>query len=136
MYDELWDEEVRQGKIFGLLEPIEGSRKIVGQLVEKHEVHLITSRPEKAHQVTRDWLAKNGIRYTSLQMAHDFNDKIQKMCMYDIVIEDELEVARVIESKGVPVILFDYPWNRIGQRIKRVKDWQEAVEQIELASPD
>lgn len=63
-------------------------------------------------------------------MAENKREKIELMCTCDLIIEDELEIARMASAKGVFVLLFDYPWTRIGGNIKRVKNWDQAVKEI------
>jgi uncharacterized HAD superfamily protein len=125
-YQSLWKAQVLDAGLFDTINPIEGSIEALIEWIMGHQIHLITSRPESAREQTISWLRHHKIPYTQVDFARDFPDKVFKLCECDVVLEDELEIARVVESKGVPVILFDYPWNRVGRKITRVSTWDEA----------
>ena len=127
--EKLW-REVEKKNIYKELALIKGSKSALKKLVGKNEVVIISSRKQKAEIETLKWLKRHGMPFKKLELASNIKEKVAKMSTCDIVIEDSLEIARMVGSKGVPVLLFDYPWNKIGKNIKRIKDWGQALQQI------
>lgn len=125
----LW-EECDKYKIYKELKIVKGSVGALKKLVKKHDIILITSRHKKHKKDTLHWLKKNEIKFTKLMMASDIKEKVNMMSKCDLVIEDSLEVARMVEAREIPVLLFDYPWNKIGQRIKRIRSWEQVLKEV------
>ena len=130
LYKELWNEEVENGKIYEHLSPLPYVCEALQYLAEHHEIFVISSRKENSRQATGAWLRRYGMPFAQLQLAKNKREKVEMMIRCDLIIEDELDIARMVEAKGVPVILFDYPWTKVGQRITRVTGWDEAVKEI------
>jgi len=119
----------------------EKAQEVIRQLKEQHELIVISSRNKnipETEQITRDWLEQNGIVYDRLILnttsnIHFFNKiKVCKDYGVEVMIEDHLELAREL-SEFIPVILFDYPYNRqlSSDRIIRVKTWDEVLHHID-----
>jgi len=65
--------------------------------------------------------------YDSITFEVEKLEVIMKLGL-DTVIEDDPEMALKCDSKGIPIILFDAPYNRDveGERIFRVNNWEQA----------
>jgi len=124
---------------------MEFSGEFLNALIDElnYTVVIVTSRPEKYMGVlTVDWLKSQNFRYDDLLfMSENDCDKYQtglkNNYKFDIFIEDCLEFAEKILAYNIPVLLYDYPWNRNGAHpgIIRIKDLREAltiIKHIEL----
>lgn len=85
---------------------------------------IITARPAKAKPQTVNWLINNGIRFSNIQLTQDkgyFADPKYILGHF----EDNPEFAMDFANAGVPVYLFDAPYNRhvSHPKIIRVKGW-------------
>ena len=130
-YDSLWNEEVIEGKIYKILKPINGAIEALNRLSQNHVINIISSRGENSRKITENWLLHNNIPFSSLELVQNKRDKVLLMMDCDLIIEDELEIARILESLGKQVILFDYPWTKECIKTKRVNNWDEILRIIE-----
>lgn len=112
------------GGIFLDVEVIEGARETIARLKERHRIDLVTSRPEKVADLTREWLGRNGILYDELHFAS--KTKLNGI-PYDLFLEDQDNFASELAEDGTFVLLFDAPWNRHVEHvnIERVYSWQD-----------
>lgn len=133
IYNVTWEEmdsffRANQELLLTNLAPVEQAADIITRLNDKHEVLIITARPEQYRTITESWLLNQRIIYHNLVMT-DFNDKSLycKSLQVDIFIEDSLENALSIYQQGIPVILFDAPYNQgsLPKGVIRTKNWQE-----------
>lgn len=117
-----------QGKLLTGLQPIAGAKEVIKWLKEEHIVVLITARPEEFEEITRAWLAEQGIVYDHLIMTN-FQDK-RDYCWelgIELFIDDSLENAISISRLNIPVLLYNAPYNQgeLPPEIIRQSDWQE-----------
>jgi len=89
------------------------------------------SKMKKQHQikVTEEWLEKHEIAYDKLIMVGS-SDK-REACLkerIDVLIEDSLDNALMVNGQGIPVMLMNAPHNqgKLPQGITRVSCWLEA----------
>lgn len=128
---ELW-RVVEEDKIYKKLGLIKGSIKALNKLAKNNTIKLITNRKEVNKKDTVLWLKRHKIPFTELIVAENRKEKILEMRKCDIVLEDSLGIARILSVLGKPVLLFDYPWNRMNKNIIRIKDWKQAINKIKL----
>jgi len=128
-FKRLWN-KIEKDKIYNELALIKGAHNALSKLSKKNKIILITSRKKRFYRQTLKWLKKHKLPFAKLEVVGSTKEKIDKMSRCELVLEDDLEVARMIESKGVQVVLFNYPWNKIGRKIKRVNNWQQAIKFI------
>lgn len=127
--------------IYREVRPKEQVGEITQQMQKHHQIVLITSRNYQfpgIEEITREWLRKYGIAYDKLILnatpnMHHFSKLA--VCMQhkvNVMIEDHHELAQEL-SQFMPVILFDYPYNRKveSENIIRVRDWYEAQNWVE-----
>lgn len=112
---------------------IEGCDNALLKISKNNNIVLISVREKKLKNQTLKWLKIHNVPFVKLILVNTVKEKLAKMISCDLVIEDCLEVARMVKAHGVPVLLFDYPWNRIGKNIIRVKDWIQVQKFIEVA---
>ena len=130
-YKRLWKEEVGKCKIYEALLPIKGAKEGLAYIADNHEIKIISSRGENSRQITENWLNKNNIPFSSLELVQNKRQKVLLMMNCDLIIEDELEIARMLDSLGKQVILFEYPWTKECEKTKRVKNWDEVMKLID-----
>jgi uncharacterized HAD superfamily protein len=127
----LW-QEVEKDKIYKELRLIKGSIESVKKLAKSNTIILITNRRKINQKDTLFWLRRHRIPFAKLVVADNRKEKILEMKKCDIILEDSLEIARILSALSKPVLLFDYPWNRINKNITRIKDWKEALNKVGL----
>ncbi|MDD2620966.1 MAG: hypothetical protein PHC92_09900 [Syntrophomonadaceae bacterium] len=125
-------------KIYKEMQPKEKAVEVIKQLKEEHELFLITSRNEQfplVKEVTLEWLGQYDIAFdqlilnTTANMHHFSKLGVCQEHGVELMIEDHHELALEL-SQAIPVILFDYPYNRHLEsgNIIRVSHWNEVIE--------
>lgn len=110
--------------IYSYVEPIEGALFAVQYLrVKGHRVIFVTSGLTAAKVL---WMMKYGLvldRYydPDLVFAHD-----KTLIAGDVLIDDKIENCR-----GRTSILFDQPWNRTENHVRRARDWTDVLDILE-----
>jgi len=112
-------------------------------LGEEKEYHIITSRPGEMHGKTMSLVQKyfppliESVHFTSQVVeGHAQSRKKEHVCLelgVQVYIEDNLDYARNVASVGIPVLLFDTPWNQtndLPENVTRVHSWDEIVETL------
>jgi uncharacterized HAD superfamily protein len=121
--------------------PKEQVTEIIQRLQKDHRIVLITSRNYRfagIEEVTREWLKKHDIAYDELvlnatpDMYHFSKVAVCMQHKVNIMIEDHHDLAQELSS-FIPVILFDYPYNKKveSDNIFRVTNWAEAYDWVE-----
>lgn len=128
-------------RIYREMQPKEQAIEVIRQLKEKHELLLITSRNQQfplVEQVTRDWLERYSIVYDRLILNTTSNmhffSKLD-VCLQNgvqVMIEDHHDLIMEL-SRFLPVIAFDYPYNRhlASDNIIRVTHWNEVANWVD-----
>jgi uncharacterized HAD superfamily protein len=132
-----WYEEYDKHERSFLLNPIEGAKEVLKELVDDHEFVLITARHEAISEKTYKVVNNH---YSDFNFRIVFNKiglKLDKgeICVQEgvkLMIDDDIDNAFNCVNKGVNVLLLDKPWNRRGEheKIKRVFNWAEILEEI------
>lgn len=90
------------------------------------EVMIVTGRKKtrKCEELTKRWLREQLIPDSWLLMEEN---KSSICTQWSFLIEDAPHHAQDVANAGIPVLLFDYPWNRsISHRlVKRISGWDE-----------
>ncbi len=95
------------------------------------DVHIATSRGERARSATTAWLREHRIPYAELHCV-GAGEKHLIDRGFAAAIEDDREQAYALFSVGVPVYLLARPWNHIGRHspLKRLGDWAAIAREI------
>lgn len=143
VYNVSWEEmdkffRENQQVLLSNLSPIEKAHEVLEQLSKHHEIILITARPNIYRDITEKWLRDHSIPYHKIIFTN-FQAKT-KYCLdnkINLFIEDSLENAIVISEVGIPVLLFDAPYNRrdLPKFVFRKFNWDEILEFIENWEP-
>jgi uncharacterized HAD superfamily protein len=143
-----WDRETSElflkthlHNIYREIRPKEQAAEVINRLKENHELVLITSRNVHiplCEELTLNWLQENSIEYDRIILNSSSNmhyfDKLE-VCRQQgvqLMVEDHYDVAELL-SPTIPVILFDYPYNRhvSAPNIMRVSSWAEVLAWVE-----
>jgi len=127
-------------------EPVEGSvDALVNWAHAGHCIEIVTGRPTSALEVSLEWLEKHGVPFDSFTMVDKYNRpgndpaiaiSKEDLCRrtYDLAVEDSREMALFLATTmGVPVALYDRPWNVQPinhERVVRCASWQNIGEQL------
>lgn len=132
-----WYKEYDKHERSFLLEPIEGAREVLRELVDKHEFVLITARHEGLSEKTYKVVNKHYSDFNFKIIFNKIGIKLNKgeICVQEgvqLMIDDDIDNAINCANKGVRVLLLDKPWNRRGEHkeITRVYNWGEILEEI------
>lgn len=123
--------------------PVEGSIKGMKLIGEKN-VHIITARASMVSSPTIKWLEKHfpemakrvhfvGIDKESSHYEINKKERCRELGI-EIFVDDSLVHATEVSEDGIPVLLFDNPWNQtnvLPSNIERVFLWDEIVKKIQ-----
>jgi len=133
-------EEYDASHYYDNIKPMEGAKEAIKELGESHKLAIVTSRPKKREEQTREWLRKyigdiKEVFFIRQKYGGESKTKgeVCKEIGAEILIEDNLDHAKSCVDKGLRVLLFDYPYNRkenISPLITRVKSWKEVLENL------
>lgn len=121
--------------------PIAGAVEALRQLAQNHRLIIVTARPDSMEASTRAWLDTYfpGVFDTVVFTNHYHGSSERRtkssVCTelgVRLFVEDALHNAEDIAGAGIPVLLFDRPWNRTQtlELVTRVFSWDEIVEKI------
>ncbi|HWJ02775.1 MAG TPA: hypothetical protein VNU93_03785 [Verrucomicrobiae bacterium] len=121
-------------RLFMIPQPMPGARRVLEFLRRKHEIHLVTARRREEEDVTREWLQKHHIPYDKLMVVGDRSKaEICREQGIELFIEDYAVNADMISKTGIPVIIFDAPYNRVElpQTVMRCHNWGQIYKYLE-----
>lgn len=110
-----------------------------GEILNKwnrlHELYYISARGLEVRDVTFSWFREHDIPYHHIELTGSHR-KIEaaKKHGVEVFFEDKHDNAVDIhEEVGIPVLLFDAPYNRLPAPpgVVRVRDWREADDWIQ-----
>ncbi len=124
----------------GAIGPVEGAREALNRLRKRHTLVAITSRPEELKQITCKLLWRHGLMQQLDSMIflghfHRVGEVVRskaEVCQ-DIsavcCIEDGLPHVTSLSAAGVPVLVFDRPWNQgaLPPHATRVFNWADVL---------
>ena len=113
---------------------VKHAKQVLQQWKEEFELYFISARNQTLLPVTKQWFSKNDLLYHHIELIGTHN-KIAtvKKHQIDLFFEDKHDNAVAIaEECGIPVILFDTPYNRmaIPKDVIRVETWLEAYQWV------
>lgn len=122
--------------------PVEGAIQAI-EILGEERVYIVTARPHEASSVTTQLIEKyfprmvGRIHYVgkTQDYCHHVSAKAE-ICIalgIEFFIDDALVHAQAISDAGIPVLLFDNPWNQTDNlpcNIIRVHSWGEIVERL------
>lgn len=114
-------------------EPMPGAANYLAMLMDEHQIYLVSARNTYQYDRTMVWLAKHRIPFDDLILLGS-TDKRQTCleCGLEIFVEDSMDNAIKLSSHGIPVLLFDAPYNQAELLIgmERCFSWAEIYQKI------
>ncbi len=116
--------------------PVTGAQEAIARIGKKHELHIITSKPDYLREATEKWIERfypdsfKRIHFTNQFHSESIKRTKAQVCKEigaTILIDDSLENARNVAAEGIKVFLLDAPWNReeVIPPIVRAYSWEE-----------
>ena len=112
----------------------------IRELSKKHKLSAITSRPHYIEEKTINWLETyfpkqfSTIYHTNQVSPKNAPKKkkseVGKNLGINLFIDDHLEFVFDVATLGIPIFLFNQPWNQIEtlpKGITRVHSWKEII---------
>jgi uncharacterized HAD superfamily protein len=110
-----------------------------------HRLVVVTGRLAKNAGETRQLLAGASLLDLFEALIHrdgeataaEFKARIVREQRLDLLIDDELHVAKAVAALPVPVLLFDRPWNRgdLPTGVARVHTWGDILRAVGTLTP-
>jgi len=119
--------------LFTVPQPMPGVKKALEIIRREHQVYLVTARRPEEEEITRKWLVAHEIPFDELMMVGDRRKwDVCKEHKLEMFIEDYAGNAIGIAQAGLPVIIFDAPYNRdqLPDGIKRCYNWGQVLQRI------
>jgi len=120
--------------------PVEGAVQAIRNLKKRHKLFIVTARHEEIKEETLGWVDKHFPKmFEAVHFTNHFygNKKRGKgeVCVelgIEIFVDDSINNAKDITNFGIPVLLFDTPWNQteVNEPINRVYSWEEIEKHI------
>ena len=134
---------VHQPEVIMEFTPMEGAIGVLEEWTKLgYQVSIVTGRLTTAYEASLDWLAKHKVPYHSFAMVDKYSRKnvdngfatsmedFSEM-KFSLAVEDSERMAQYLSQKmGIPVALFNRPWNRmanLNNKIKRYKAWYDIL---------
>lgn len=122
--------------------PVEGAIEVINNLKDRHDLFVITARPEELKHETLSWLEQHFPKmFKAVHFTNHFHGSNNRRAKGDVCleigvetfIEDSLHNANDVARLGIPVLLLDAPWNQeeIKLPIKRIYSWREVGDHFE-----
>jgi cytidine deaminase len=120
----VWEDFYRAG--LNETVPVAGALEAMLRFCQFAKLEVVSHRPEKTKQATKQWLKKHRIPYDQLWLIKDTEKvKMVRQSNDALLIDDKGETIDAIARQGRESIVFDNPWNRSFARkgTVRGKNW-------------
>jgi uncharacterized HAD superfamily protein len=113
-------------------DPYPDAIEIIRKLYDRHQVTIMTARPEMYYAVTVESLRRLGIPFHELIFASDKFATCEKL-QVDMLIDDAPHYALEFSTKGKQFMIMDQPYNRglNHHLIYRVNGWRQVWDSLE-----
>jgi uncharacterized HAD superfamily protein len=109
------------------------------EVLKNRELHVITARDEE-FKIATLLLAERHVPFLldKFNFPNTTTKKRTKsqVCLelgIEVFIDDHLDYARDVAASGIPVLLFDCPWNQtddLPHNVTRVHSWKEILQKL------
>lgn len=122
-------------RVFSELVPIIPLKDDAKEYLDKlsndgHELVFITARSHTLPGQNEKCLQNYNISYSKLIEGASSKVEFAKNENIDLFIDDSVKNCRNVKEAGIDVILFDAPYNKQCEDIKRASSWEEIYEYI------
>lgn len=119
--------------------PVEGAVEAIERLSKNNDLVIITARPENVRGLTIELVHKHFPKvfgephflghFDGDQTHRKTKGEVCRELGVEVFIEDALSNALSVSSEGIPVLLFDTPWNQgeLPPNTTRVFSWSEIL---------
>lgn len=100
-----------------------------------HNVYYVTARSKKIDQITKEWIAKNGLDPEKvISMGSKDKVNIAKKLGCDVFIEDDPGNVKKLLDAGFNVIILDTNYNKsiVGKNLIRLDSWKYMRESVDI----
>jgi len=118
-----WARDAADGRsIFRFLEPYPGAVEALRRLAARHDIVILTTKPDFAVHDTYEWIAEHGL---PTREVHILDDKAQVAC--DVYLDDAVHnLERLVAARPeARVYRYVRPWNRPVPGTIPVRDFAE-----------
>ena len=118
--------------VYTHLNPIQLGLDIVEWLNENnYEVSIVTARPFGFDGVTRAWLSRHGVKFSSYVSDIPKTGRIVNMKPL-CAVDDLFSVQQALSKHFIPTIIVAQPWNRyIAEDMQRIETLDQFIESFE-----
>lgn len=125
------------------MKPMPGAQQAMQLLSDRHELFIITGRTDYLVEKTHRWLDEHfagvfdEVHFTNFNSKTSASIKKSEVCRklgIDVLVEDAPHNVTDCAQAGVPVLLYEAPWNKNmepGPGITPVESWPEATRILE-----
>lgn len=119
---------------------ITGSVDAIAELARECAIHIVTARPPHTRERTYAWIERHfpgifaDVHFTgNLLPGGKPKSEVCRELGAAFMIEDSLRNTLEVAAAGIPVLLFDAPWNQgaIPANVTRVSGWPQILETIQ-----
>lgn len=131
--------DVRSGKFFTTLEPVEGSVLNINKLYQEgNEIIFITRRQNdlKTRMKTKKWLKNMGFKYNKLVLGGEHKDEICNKYQIDFFIDNDLKNVIEVSSEGILCVLKGTRFNDVDSEYRRIESWDDIYDYIKEVEKD
>ena len=123
---------LNDGFVYKNLKPLELGLEIVQYLNENDfDVSLVTARPFGMERVTRDWLRRYEVEFTTFTLDQAKTGAIALMRPL-CAVDDLFSVHTALLKHNIPTIVVAHPWNAYsGEDLRRVSNISEFIYDFE-----
>ncbi len=122
---------INDGFVYKNLKPIQLGLDIADFLNENgFDIHIVTSRPFGLDSVTRGWLKRHGVNFSTYTSDRSKTGTIalaKPLC----AVDDLFSVHQTLLKHNIPTIIVSQPWNNyIGENTRRINSLGEFVSNL------
>jgi uncharacterized HAD superfamily protein len=121
------------------IRPVDGMLKALQELGELGQLHIATTRLQKARGTTVEWLESLGLPQHNLHFLRH-GEKHSSLRSFDVAVEDDYEQALSFANMpSTKAILLAHPWNfkkPSAENIQWAKSWQEITDKVKAIAFD
>lgn len=122
---------INDGFVYKNLKPIQLGLDIATFLNMKFfDIHIVTSRPFGLDSVTRGWLKRHGVNFSTYTSDRSKTGTItlaRPLC----AVDDLFSVYQALLKHNIPTIIVSQPWNNyIGENMRRINNLSEFVQNL------
>jgi len=112
---------------------VRGAAYFMRRIKQYHDIYIVTARGEQYGRETRNWLARHELPFDEIILLGSHEKQAACLdCRVGALVEDTLEIGLNVSAAGVPVLLFDAPYNQgdLPPLVLRQRSWEEVFRTV------